>query len=208
MFVSTDQHSSQASTASTLPLHTAWLVLVVVVLADIMDLIDSSVANLAGPSIRADLGGGQVTVQWVLSAYTAAFALGLVTSGRLGDLLGRRRLFLLGVAGFTVASPLQVRVMEQAPHAPTLVSAALQSAFNTSNSLGAYLGGVVIAAGFGYASPNLVGVGLAVVGLMFAAVSAVLARRSRFNHPDDRRNGSGRTSDTAASPAANAAVAR
>ncbi len=76
----------------------------VVVLADIMDLIDSSVANLAGPSIRADLGGGQVTVQWVLSAYTAAFALGLVTSGRLGDLLGRRRLFLLGMTGFTLTS--------------------------------------------------------------------------------------------------------
>src|SRR5689334_2435928 len=69
-----------------------------------MDLIDSSVANLAGPSIRADLGGGQVTVQWVLSAYTAAFALGLVTSGRLGDILGRRRLFLLGLTGFTLAS--------------------------------------------------------------------------------------------------------
>jgi EmrB/QacA subfamily drug resistance transporter len=85
-------------------MRTAWLVLVVVVVADIMDLVDSSVANLAGPSIRADLGGGQVTVQWVLSAYTAAFALGLVTSGRLGDLLGRRRLFLLGMTGFTLAS--------------------------------------------------------------------------------------------------------
>ena len=82
MFVSIDQHPSQAPALSTLPLRTAWLVLVVVVIADIMDLIDSSVANLAGPSIRADLGGGQVTVQWVLSAYTAAFALGLVTSGR------------------------------------------------------------------------------------------------------------------------------
>ncbi|HEX5401726.1 MAG TPA: MFS transporter [Pseudonocardiaceae bacterium] len=119
-------------------------------------------------------------------------------------------LFLLGVTGFTVASPLQVRVMEQAPHAPTLVSAALQSAFNTANSLGAYLGGVVIAAGFGYASPNLVGAGLAGVGLMFAAVSVVLARRSRSSHSDDSdsRNGSGRTSDTAASAAANAAVAR
>jgi EmrB/QacA subfamily drug resistance transporter len=69
-----------------------------------MDLIDTSVANLAGPSIRADLGGGSMTLQWVLSAYTAAFALGLVTSGRLGDLLGRRRLFLLGLAGFTIAS--------------------------------------------------------------------------------------------------------
>ncbi|MFD5625870.1 DHA2 family efflux MFS transporter permease subunit [Streptomyces sp. NPDC127072] len=85
-------------------MRTAWLVLAVVVAADIMDLIDSSIANLAGPSIRADLGGGEVTVQWVLSAYTAAFALGLVTSGRLGDLLGRRRLFLLGMTGFTVAS--------------------------------------------------------------------------------------------------------
>src|ERR1700722_5464775 len=103
VFVSIDQHQSQAS-ATILPLRTAWLVLVVVIIADLMDLIDSSVANLAGPSIRADLGGGQVTVQWVLSAYTAAFALGLVTSGRLGDLLGRRRLFLLGMTGFTLAS--------------------------------------------------------------------------------------------------------
>src|ERR1700761_6139574 len=104
VFVSIDQRSSSAPTASTIPLRTAWLVLVVVIIADLMDLIDSSVANLAGPSIRADLGGGQVTVQWVLSAYTAAFALGLVTSGRLGDLLGRRRLFLLGLTGFTLAS--------------------------------------------------------------------------------------------------------
>ncbi|PTM93686.1 EmrB/QacA subfamily drug resistance transporter [Streptomyces sp. VMFN-G11Ma] len=104
MFVSTDQRTSQAPTTSSLPLRTAWLVMAVVVLADLMDLIDSSIANLAGPSIRADLGGGQVTVQWVLSAYTAAFALGLVTSGRLGDLLGRRRLFLLGMTGFTLAS--------------------------------------------------------------------------------------------------------
>jgi len=104
VFVSIDQRSSQAPTTPTLPLRTAWLVLTVVVLADLMDLIDSSIANLAGPSIRADLGGGQVTVQWVLSAYTAAFALGLVTSGRLGDLLGRRRLFLLGMTGFTLAS--------------------------------------------------------------------------------------------------------
>ncbi|POX58462.1 MFS transporter [Streptomyces sp. Ru62] len=104
MFVSIHQHAPQAPTTPAPPPRTAWLVLAVVVLADLMDLIDSSIANLAGPSIRADLGGGEVTVQWVLSAYTAAFALGLVTSGRLGDLLGRRRLFLLGMAGFTLAS--------------------------------------------------------------------------------------------------------
>lgn len=110
MFVSTDQHVSQpptdhpTATTTTLPPRTAWLVLAVVFLADLMDLVDSSVATLAGPAIRADLGGSQATVQWVLSAYTAAFALGLVTSGRLGDLLGRRRLFLLGMTGFTLAS--------------------------------------------------------------------------------------------------------
>ncbi|MEV8097837.1 DHA2 family efflux MFS transporter permease subunit [Kitasatospora sp. NPDC085879] len=103
--MSTDQRPSEAPpTTNTLPPRTAWLVLAVVFMADLMDLIDSSVANLAGPSIHADLGGGQATLQWVLSAYTAAFALGLVTSGRLGDLLGRRRLFLLGMTGFTLAS--------------------------------------------------------------------------------------------------------
>ncbi|MFG2480449.1 DHA2 family efflux MFS transporter permease subunit [Streptomyces fagopyri] len=102
--MSIDQRLSQAPPTSTPPSRTAWLVLTVVVMADVMDLIDSSIASLAGPSIHADLGGGQVTVQWVLSAYTAAFALGLVTSGRLGDLLGRRRLFLLGMAGFTLTS--------------------------------------------------------------------------------------------------------
>ncbi|WSN26023.1 MFS transporter [Streptomyces griseoaurantiacus] len=114
MFVTTPQASPpQAPTpgsrpdarlSDARPSRAAWLVLVVVVLADLMDLIDSSIANLAGPSIHADLGGGQVTVQWVLSAYTATFALGLVTSGRLGDLLGRRRLFLLGMTGFTLTS--------------------------------------------------------------------------------------------------------
>lgn len=80
------------------------MVLVVVLVADVMDLVDATVANLAGPSIRADLGGSDTTLQWVLAAYTTAFALGLVTSGRLGDLLGRRRMFLVGMAGFTLAS--------------------------------------------------------------------------------------------------------
>ena len=78
--------------------------LVVVFVADVMDVLDTTIANLAGPSIRADLGGSDTTQQWVLAAYTATFAIGLVTSGRLGDLLGRRRLFLVGMVGFTLAS--------------------------------------------------------------------------------------------------------
>ena len=87
-----------------LPTRRAAGVLVVVVIADLMDLVDTTIANLAGPAIRADLGGDDTALQWVLAAYTTAFAIGLVTSGRLGDRLGRRRLFLAGMAGFTLAS--------------------------------------------------------------------------------------------------------
>jgi EmrB/QacA subfamily drug resistance transporter len=102
--VLTEHSSSEVSSAAPLPLRRAWLVLAVVFIADVMDAVDSTIATLAGPSIRADLGGSETTLQWVLSAYTAAFALGLITSGRLGDLLGRRRLFLVGMAGFTLTS--------------------------------------------------------------------------------------------------------
>ena len=99
-----EQRSSTPSAAPSLVARHYWMVLVVVLVADVMDLVDATVANLAGPSIRADLGGGDTTLQWVLAAYTTAFALGLVTSGRLGDLFGRRRMFLVGMAGFTLAS--------------------------------------------------------------------------------------------------------
>lgn len=104
VFVTIEQRSPLRDANAVLPPRAAWLVLVVVFLGEIMDLIDSSVANLAGPSIRAGLGGGPMTLQWVLSVYTAAFALGLINSGRLGDLIGRRRLFLIGMAGFTLTS--------------------------------------------------------------------------------------------------------
>ncbi len=102
VFVNTTESSYESSPPTSM--RTAWSVLAVVLLADVMDLVDATVANLAGPSIRAELGGSESTLQWVLAAYTVAFGLGLVTSGRLGDLLGRRRMFLVGLAGFTVAS--------------------------------------------------------------------------------------------------------
>ena len=96
--------SSNPRTTAPRSLRRAYQVLVVVFVADLMDMLDSTVANLAGPSIRADLGGNETTLQWVLASYTVTFALGLVTAGRLGDLVGRRRLFLIGMAGFTLAS--------------------------------------------------------------------------------------------------------
>jgi EmrB/QacA subfamily drug resistance transporter len=81
-----------------------WHVMAAVIIADVMDLLDATIATLAGPSIRADLGGSETTLQWILAAYTLAFAVGLVTSARAGDIVGRRRMFVTGMAGFTLAS--------------------------------------------------------------------------------------------------------
>src|SRR5271156_1466601 len=81
-----------------------WLVFAVVIAANIMDLMDATIVNIAGPSIRAALGGGASTLQWLPAGYTLAFAVFLITGARLGDMFGRRRLFLIGSAGFTLAS--------------------------------------------------------------------------------------------------------
>ena len=83
-----------------------WLILFVILAAECMDLLDSTVVNVAAPSIRADLGASTAGLQWIVGGYALAFAIGLVTGGRLGDVFGRRRLFLLGVGGFTAASAL------------------------------------------------------------------------------------------------------
>ena len=81
-----------------------WLVMTVVIIADVMDLIDGTVAQLAGPSIRRDIGGSETTLQWILAAYTLAFAVGLITSARLGDIVGRRPMFIVGMTGFALSS--------------------------------------------------------------------------------------------------------
>ena len=81
-----------------------WFVFAVVIAANIMDLMDATIVNVAGPSIRAALGGSASTLQWLPAGYTLAFAVFLITGARLGDKFGRRRLFLIGSAGFTVMS--------------------------------------------------------------------------------------------------------
>ncbi|MDN5916783.1 MAG: MFS transporter [Pseudonocardia sp.] len=83
-----------------------WLALAAVLVAEVMDLLDATVVGIAAPSIRDELGGTGATIQWIAAAYTLAFAVGLITGGRLGDLYGRRRMFLLGLTGFVVASAL------------------------------------------------------------------------------------------------------
>lgn len=113
-----------------------WAVFAVVLLADVMDLVDSTVTNVGGPAIRASLGGGESLLQWLGAAYTLAFAVFLIAGARLGDLYGRRRLFLIGAAGFTAASALCA--LAWSPEA--LVSArVLQGAF----------GALMIPQGFG-----------------------------------------------------------
>ncbi|WP_030440645.1 MFS transporter [Actinoplanes subtropicus] len=81
-----------------------WVALFVILAVEVMDLLDALVTNIAGPSIRAELGGAYSLIQWLGAAYTLAMAIGLLTGGRLGDIFGRRRMFLIGAAGFTLAS--------------------------------------------------------------------------------------------------------
>jgi EmrB/QacA subfamily drug resistance transporter len=104
--VSTRTETTPPPTTPAVPYTARWLVFAVVMCAEIMDLLDSTVVNVAGPSIRADLGGSTSTLQWLSAGYTLTFAVLLITSARLGDIFGRRRLFLVGVGGFTAASAL------------------------------------------------------------------------------------------------------
>ncbi|MBE1585373.1 MFS transporter [Nonomuraea angiospora] len=81
-----------------------WAALPVLLVAVFVTTLDFFVANLAVPSIRADLRAGDAAVQFVVAGYGLAYAAGLITSGRLGDLYGHRRMFRAGLALFTLAS--------------------------------------------------------------------------------------------------------
>ena len=83
-----------------------WFALPVLLTGAFLPPLDFSVVNLALPAIRRDLGASSSAVEFVISAYAAAYAVFLITGGRLGDLLGRKRMFVTGVAGFTLASVL------------------------------------------------------------------------------------------------------
>ena len=76
------------------------------IVAFVMDVLDSTIVNVAIPAIRGDLGAGAVAVQWMVAGYSTAFAMLLVSGGRMGDVFGYRRLVLIGMGGFTVASVL------------------------------------------------------------------------------------------------------
>jgi EmrB/QacA subfamily drug resistance transporter len=83
-----------------------WLAFAVVIAAAVMDLLDSTITQVAAPAIRLQLGGSYAVIEWVTAAYALAMAAGLLTGGRLGDLFGRRRMLLIGMTGFVAASAL------------------------------------------------------------------------------------------------------
>jgi EmrB/QacA subfamily drug resistance transporter len=88
----------------TLEGRTRWLALIVLCLGTLMIVLDTTIVNVALPSIRADLGFSQTSLAWVVNAYLLTFGGFLLLGGRLGDLYGQRRLFVSGIALFTLAS--------------------------------------------------------------------------------------------------------
>ncbi|OIJ65789.1 MFS transporter [Streptomyces mangrovisoli] len=81
-----------------------WPALTALLLGEAMNLLDATIVQVAAPAIHADLGGSVSDIQWFTTAYTLPFAVLLITGGRLGDIAGRRRLFVIGVTGFMLAS--------------------------------------------------------------------------------------------------------
>jgi EmrB/QacA subfamily drug resistance transporter len=189
-----------------------WLTLVILLLAAFMNLLDVSIVNIAIPSIQRDLHASYADVQWALAGYTLAYALVLITGGRLGDTFGRKRLFLIGVTGFTIMSALcgaaqspgvliACRVVQGAMGAIMVpqVLAVIQVIFPPAERIKA-LAGFGVTAGLGTVSGPLIG-GLLIqhnlfglswrpiflinvpVGIIAVAASVVLVRESRAPRP-------------------------
>ncbi|MFI6701931.1 MFS transporter [Streptomyces sp. NPDC050509] len=156
------------------------------------------------------MGFGESSVTLVLALFGIGMTLGALAAGPLTDRALRPTLYgslatlalvlvafrftvhvqwmalvtvvVLGAVGFMTTTPLQMLVMQKAKHAPTLASASNHSAFNLANAGGAWLGGMAIAAGWGWMSPTLVGAVLAVLGLATAVTAGLLDRGGRGGH--------------------------
>ncbi|PXA72770.1 MFS transporter [Cryobacterium arcticum] len=94
------------ATSTPVPHSRRWWTLSVVALAQLMVVLDSTVVNIALPAAQADLGFSNGDRQWIITAYSLAFASLLLLGGRLSDLIGRKRTFIIGLIGFAVASAL------------------------------------------------------------------------------------------------------
>jgi len=98
------EHTSAQAHAATFSKKMRTVALVVVSLAFVMDLLDSTIVNIAIPSIQSNLGASYAAIQWLIAGYALTFSLLLVTGGRMGDVFGYKKVFMIGVGGFTIAS--------------------------------------------------------------------------------------------------------
>ncbi|PZP25514.1 MFS transporter [Pseudomonas kuykendallii] len=96
--------SAPAAAAAVATAPRRWLAFAVLLAGAFLPPLDFFIVNVALPSIRQGLGATPAQIEWVISAYAATYAVFLITGGRLGDLFGRRRVFLAGMAGFGLAS--------------------------------------------------------------------------------------------------------
>ena len=85
---------------------TRWFAFFAILLAQFMNLVDVTIVNVALPSMQTGMGATESQIEWVVAGYILVFALGLLPMGRYGDIVGRKRLFLIGVAAFSAASAL------------------------------------------------------------------------------------------------------
>jgi DHA1 family inner membrane transport protein len=135
----------------------------------------------AGLCVGNFLGGKAADRALMPTTYAVLALLALVLAAfaftASSPVLAAVTVFLLGVTGFATVPALQMRVMRTAEGAPELASAANIAAFNVGNALGAWLSGLAIDAGGGYAMPNVVGAALAVTGLGAAVLSGVIDKR-------------------------------
>ncbi|MDE1675372.1 MFS transporter [Nocardia gipuzkoensis] len=104
--MSQDIHAGPATGTAAIGYRYRWIAFAAILAASVMDLIDVMITNVAAPTIRSELGGSAELMQWLGAAYTMSMAVGLLTGGRLGDIYGRKAMFLIGAAGFTAASVL------------------------------------------------------------------------------------------------------
>jgi EmrB/QacA subfamily drug resistance transporter len=108
-----------ASVSDAAPPRNRWIAMAILLVAGFMNLIDVSIVNVALPSLQTALGATPSQIEWVVAAYILFYALMLLPAGRLGDIVGRRRMFLLGVGVFTLGSA----ICGLAPSIGTLVVA-------------------------------------------------------------------------------------
>jgi DHA1 family inner membrane transport protein len=146
------------------PAAVPWLLVVFGVGAFVGNLVGGKLADRA-------LTPTLVTLMALLAAVLTLFA--LTAQNQIATVTG---LLLLGAVGLGTAPGLQVRIMTFAPEAPTMASSANVAALNLGNAFGAWLGGVTIAAGYGFVSPLWVGASLAVAGLVVLLVGTAVMR--------------------------------